>query len=550
MVGGKVLVLGGIRSGKSAYAESLLDGADSVRYVATSAVPEGDDAFASRIEAHRFRRPASWETDETGDDPARLVELVREAPAGSAVLVDDLGGWATALLGREDAAELVSRFVDAVRDSTADVVMVSPEVGLSVVPATEAGVAFADLLGDLNRGVAEACDSVALVVAGQTTWLKKGFRRFQPAPRPVSAPTVSPELPESAFTEQTRALPLVSSGLTVLAGMDLPIHDDEARTQAQEHLSKLDIEGSGLGELARMVVFAAGTQGVPVPTPWEQPHMVLLNGLHEGDIAAGDSAEASARIADGATRGDGPIGLLATWNGVVLKVVDTEPAEDIVYGQATPRELVDEMLTKGWGLADDAVDAGGDLIVLGSCGAGGDGTAAAVVSRLTGAEIATLLARIVGPDGSIDDTAWMLRCAAARDALHRVRNLDLMAKTLLSELAGPDIAVAAGVILGATARRTAVLLDGPVAIAAALLARDLGSQSRLWLLLPDDGGHPTTKSAADVLGLEPLLGLKTGLGEGSAALLALPLLRSALHLAQSLPVRPPILKAPPGFEEI
>src|SRR5262249_46392333 len=158
--GGKVLVLGGIRSGKSAYAESLLDGADSVRYVATSAVPEGDDAFASRIEAHRFRRPASWETSEIGDDPARLLEIVREAAAGSAIMVDDLGGWVTALLGRDDAAELVSRLADAVRGCQAQLVIVSPEVGLSVVPATEAGVAFADLLGDLNRGVADACDSV------------------------------------------------------------------------------------------------------------------------------------------------------------------------------------------------------------------------------------------------------------------------------------------------------------------------------------------------------------------------------------------------------
>jgi nicotinate-nucleotide--dimethylbenzimidazole phosphoribosyltransferase len=548
MVGGKVLVLGGIRSGKSAYAESLLEGADSVRYVATSAVPEGDAAFASRVEAHRFRRPASWETVEIGDDPARLVELTREARSGSVLLVEDLGGWATALLDRDDAAELTSRFVDALRECTADVVMVSPEVGLSVVPATESGIAFADLLGDLNRGVADACDSVALVVAGQTTWLKKGYRRFQPVVKPPVAPQQEPA--EGVFTEPTRALPLVSSGLTVLAGMDLPIHDDDSRTLAREHLSNLDIEGGGLGRLTDTVVFAAGTQGAAVPTPWQQPHMVLLHGMHEGDIAAGDSAEAAARIADGASRGEGPIGLLATWNGVVLKVVETDPAEDIVYGSATPRESVDAMLTKGWSLADEAVDGGADLIVLGSCGAGGDGTAAAVVSRLTGAEIATLLARIVGPDGSIDDTAWMLRCAAARDALHRVRNLDLMAKTLLSELAGPDIAVACGVILGATARRTAVLLDGPVAIAAALLARDLGSQSRLWLLLPDDGGHPTTKSAADVLGLEPLLDLKTSLGEGSAGLLALPLLRSALHLSQSLPVKPPVLKAPPGFEEI
>ena len=549
MVGGKVLVLGGIRSGKSAYAESLLDGADSVLYVATSAVPEGDDAFESRIAAHRFRRPASWESLETGDDPALLVETVRAAQAGEALLVEDLGGWAAAVLDRDDAAELVSRIVDAVRDCAADLVMVSPEVGLSVVPATESGVAFADLLGDLNRSVADACDSVALVVAGQTTWLKKGFRRFQLVAKPPAPPAVDDSL-KAAFTEQTRALPLVSSGLTVMSGMELPIPEDEARTQAQEHLSNLDIEGAGLGQLAATVAFAAGTQGAPIPTPWQQPHMILLQGMHEGDIAAGDSAEASARIADGASRGEGPIGLLATWNGVVLKVVAAEAAEDIVYGQATTRESVDAMLAKGWTLADEAVDAGCDLIVLGSCGAGGDGTAAAVVSRLTGAEIATLLARIVGPDGSIDDTAWMLRCAAARDALHRVRNLDLMAKTLLSELAGPDIAVACGVILGATARRTAVLLDGPLAMAAALLARDLGSQSRLWLLLPDNGNHPTTKSAADVLGLDPLLDLKTGLGEGSAALLALPLMRSALHLSQSLPVKPPILKAPPGFEEV
>jgi nicotinate-nucleotide--dimethylbenzimidazole phosphoribosyltransferase len=543
MVGGKVLVLGGIRSGKSAYAESLLDGADSVRYVATSAAPEGDDAFATRIAAHRFRRPASCVTVETGDDAALLLESVREAPAGSALLVDDLGGWVTALLDRDDAAELISRLVDAVRDCAADLVIVSPEVGLSVVPATPSGVAFADLLGDLNRGVADACDSVALVVAGQSTWLKKGFRRFRPVVKPAE-----PVAPQAALTEPTTALPIVATGFTVMAGMDLPIPEDEARTQAREHLSKLDIEGGGLGQLASTVAFAAGTQGAAIPTPWQQPYMILLHGMHEGGIAAGDSAEASARVADGAGRGEGAIGLLAGWNGVTIKVVGTDPAEDIVYGRAPPPETVDAMLTHGWSLADDAVDGGCDLIVLGSCGAGGDGAAAAVVSRLTGAEVATLLARIVGPDGSIDDTAWMLRCAAARDALHRVRHLDLLSKTLLCELAGPDIAVACGVILGATARRTAILLDGPVAAAAALLARDLGSQSRLWLLLPDSSGHPTTKSAADVLGLDPLLDFKSDLGEGSAALLCLPLLRSALHLSQSLPVKPPVLKVPPGFE--
>jgi len=68
-------------------------------------------------------------------------------------------------------------------------------------------------------------------------------------------------------------------------------------------------------------------------------------------------------------------------------------------------------------------------------------------------------------------------------------------------------------------------------------------------MLPDHGGHPTTRTAADVLGLVPLLDLKVGLGEGATALLALPLLRSALTLAENLPEKPPVLSAPPGFED-
>jgi nicotinate-nucleotide--dimethylbenzimidazole phosphoribosyltransferase len=368
----------------------------------------------------------------------------------------------------------------------------------------------------------------------------------------VARPAEPVEVDDSrgnAFTEQTTALPILAMGLRVAPGMDLPIHNDEARTEAQAHLANLEIPGSGLGELANTVVFAAGTQGTGLPKPWQEPHMLLLHGVHEGDIAAGDSATVSARLAEEAGRGEGAIGMLATWNGVKLKVIEAETAEDIVYGRATTPAVVEEMLTHGWSLADEVVDAGGDLIILGSCSPGGDGVAAAIVSRLTGAEIATLLARITGPDGSIDDGSWMLRCAAARDALHRVRRVDLMAKTLLCELGGADFAIAVGAILGATARRTPVLLDGPVAVAAALLARDLGSQSRLWLLLPDHCGHPTTKSAADVLGLNPLLDLKTGLGEGAATLLSLPLLRSALHLSQSLPTKPQVLAVPPGFEE-
>ena len=74
-----VLVLGGIRSGKSAFAEALVADAPSVRYVATAVGGEDDPEWLARIEAHQRRRPQSWSTEETAGDPARLTELLTEA---------------------------------------------------------------------------------------------------------------------------------------------------------------------------------------------------------------------------------------------------------------------------------------------------------------------------------------------------------------------------------------------------------------------------------------------------------------------------------------
>src|SRR5215475_8322119 len=100
-----ILVLGGIKSGKSEFAESLAAGdgeGATVRYVATSPLPDDntdDTDWAARIEAHRRRRPAHWTTEDIGAVPDRLAAVIGEADAGTTVLVDDLGGWFTALLG-------------------------------------------------------------------------------------------------------------------------------------------------------------------------------------------------------------------------------------------------------------------------------------------------------------------------------------------------------------------------------------------------------------------------------------------------------------------
>src|SRR5215472_11110561 len=93
----RVLVLGGIRSGKSEFAEALVTPYPPVRYVATARRNEGDAEWADRIDAHRARRPPHWRTSEVGDTPYALLDLLagadHEATDDVALIVDDLGGW-------------------------------------------------------------------------------------------------------------------------------------------------------------------------------------------------------------------------------------------------------------------------------------------------------------------------------------------------------------------------------------------------------------------------------------------------------------------------
>ncbi|BCB78960.1 hypothetical protein GCM10022251_43290 [Phytohabitans flavus] len=549
------LVLGGIRSGKSEFAESLVGKAPVVRYVATGTSNDDDPEWTARIEAHRERRPGSWVTEEVGPDPAQLVELIAAAEPEETLLVDDLGGWVTGRLpegGRPDA------LADAVRGCRARLVVVSSEVGLSLVPTTKVGRAFADALGAANRAVAEVSDAVALVVAGQPSWLKLDAANARPIPLPevitpvaaavpvngsTPAPSEAPlpteaPAPADALTAPTMTLPMIATGLVIQPGMDLPMPDEYAGPQATDRLATLDFAGAGLGALADVVSFAAGTQGVAVPVPWASVRVLLLHGDHTGGAAAGTTAGESTRRAEAARAGEGALARLAAEAGASLQVVRAPLAAPIEYGPALTADEVESALRYGWRLAEEAVDSGVEMIVLAACGSGTEAAAAAVLAAGAGAEPSTVLARVVTPGGRIDDASWMARCAAVRDAMHRTRESPRGAKDILAELGGGDIAIAAGVLLGATARRTPVLLDGPVGVAAAIASRDLAGQARHWCLLPDHGGNPAVKLAADVLGLKPLLDLRLDLGEGATSLAALPLLRAAVSLGVSLPAHP------------
>lgn len=176
----RTLVLGGIRSGKSRWAEEAIAEAAGpgvpVRYIAT-ATSDGDPDWSQRIAAHRDRRPEGWTTVESGD----VAGLLRDAN-GTATLVDDIGNWLSTAMDRRDAWRAGSVRADAddlvaaVEGFGSPLVLVSPEAGLSVVPATEAGRRFADALGTLNQRLAAACDRVVLIAAGLPVTLKAGVR--------------------------------------------------------------------------------------------------------------------------------------------------------------------------------------------------------------------------------------------------------------------------------------------------------------------------------------------------------------------------------------
>ena len=173
----RTLVLGGIRSGKSRWAEAAIARAlpvgQPVRYLASGLAGQADAGWARRVAQHRNRRPAHWSTVETDD----IATQLRQSP-GTPTLIDDLGAWLTRTLDRNNAwddgsvAGPVDDVLAAVGAFDSTLVLVSPEVGLTVVPATASGRRFADELGSLNQRVAELCDRVVLVVAGQPVPIK------------------------------------------------------------------------------------------------------------------------------------------------------------------------------------------------------------------------------------------------------------------------------------------------------------------------------------------------------------------------------------------
>jgi adenosylcobinamide kinase/adenosylcobinamide-phosphate guanylyltransferase len=168
-------VLGGVRSGKSGWAEDSLAAEASVTYLATG-YPRDDADWADRVRAHQERRPAHWRSVESLDIAGELATT-----SSGALLVDDLGNWVARTIDASDgwsgdltayrqaATELAAAWAATSRRT----VLVGNEVGGGIHPETRAGRIFQDEVGRLNAALAAQADEVVLVIAGLPQWLKR-----------------------------------------------------------------------------------------------------------------------------------------------------------------------------------------------------------------------------------------------------------------------------------------------------------------------------------------------------------------------------------------
>jgi adenosylcobinamide kinase/adenosylcobinamide-phosphate guanylyltransferase len=171
--GSVTLVLGGVRSGKSRYAQQLAGQSSNVVFVATAKV--SDEEMRAKIERHREDRSKEWLTIE---EPLDLPKVLAEHESDSdVVVVDCLTVYAANLLEAEgedpDAVERrVQTLCDALREMNCRVIVVSNEVGSGVHPMSPLGRRYRDLLGEINQRVASIADDVVLMVAGLPLALK------------------------------------------------------------------------------------------------------------------------------------------------------------------------------------------------------------------------------------------------------------------------------------------------------------------------------------------------------------------------------------------
>lgn len=318
-----------------------------------------------------------------------------------------------------------------------------------------------------------------------------------------------------------------------------PQHADIVRRQ-------IDAKAKPPGSLGRIEDLAALLGAIWHPAPPRTEQAVLLvfaadHGLTQEGVSQYPSSVTAAMVAT-YLAGRATANAFAAATGVTVKVIDAGVAQDlpphsdlirekIRLGTAnaarepamTSDEAIDS-LTRGCRIAIDTIDRGADIIALGEMGIGNTAASALIVHRLAQAP----LDDCIGIGAGQDDAGMMRKRAALKKAASRSDTADPLG--VLTQFGGLEIGMMAGAILGAASKRRPVVVDGFISTAAALLAVRLCPAARDYCVFAHRSAEKGHDIALAALSARPLLDLGMRLGEGTGALLAIPLLRAAGRL--------------------
>ena len=323
--------------------------------------------------------------------------------------------------------------------------------------------------------------------------------------------------------------------------------DAAAMAEAEERQGQLTKPAGALGVLEPVSVRLAGIQGSCPPPPLARPAVAVFaadHGVHAQGVTPWPQ-EVTASMVENFRAGGAAVNVLARQAGAEVYVVDVgvagqvEPDErvwvrkvragtaDLSAGPAMSRDEALATLLVGADVARELVDRGHDCLLTGDMGIANTPASAALVAAFTGAPVAEVTGRGTG----IDDGTWRRKVEVVTAALDRLDLAEGAAAAdpvhVLAAVGGLEHAALAGFVLGAAAARVPVVLDGMIAGAAALVAQALApTVADHWF-----AGHRSVEPGHAVtlahLGLRPLVDLDLRLGEGTGAVLALPVVLAA-----------------------
>ena len=339
-------------------------------------------------------------------------------------------------------------------------------------------------------------------------------------------------------------------------GAAIAAPDPDARQAALLRQARLAKPTGALGRLEEVSVWLAAVTGRCPPPRIEHAALAIFAGDHGVARAARTSAyppEVTAQMVAAFVAGGAAATVLAARQGMSVRVVDVSVDVDwAAAGLEVPAEVTEHRIRRGSGsidredaitldeaaaalrlgarVADELVDAGAQLLIAGDMGIGNTTPAAALVGVLAGLGPV----EVVGRGTGIDDATWMRKTAAVRDAIRRGRSVRDDPLRLLATCGGADLAATTGFLLQSATRRVPVLLDGIVSCACALVAHAVAPVAAQWWLASHRSTEPAATAALDRLGLEPLVDLGMRLGEGTGALVTLPIVRAAGDLLREM----------------